>query len=295
MDFNRLKTFIIVAQTGNMTRAAEQLFRTQSAITQQMKLLQEELGLVLFERRKARIFLTAHGKTLYEFAKPRIRELEDLPAKLRNEKEAMEGFVRIEACSITGPLLFPFLVSGFQKNYPNIRFQMKLVEPTRLEEHLLRGDSDFFLSLRGPESPMISHSQLERCTCIPVRGATFEMPSSLGPADPRRMMPWISLEKTTLGWDSWLRFFSEEDSTSHSVPRPAATVSDVATLHQLVSAGLGIGMAFLPLAEKELSSGRLIPLFQQRKPLPISIHLAFRQTRNLNLAHDLFLEHLCQD
>ena len=77
MDLNKLRTFVVVAETGNMTKAAGLLYRTQPAITQQLQSLEEEIGLSLMERRNARIFLTRDGEQLFQAAKQGIQGLDE--------------------------------------------------------------------------------------------------------------------------------------------------------------------------------------------------------------------------
>jgi len=68
MDYNKLKTFLIVAEEMSVTRAAARLLRTQSAVTQQLQLLEDDLGVALLHRKKARIFLTSEGESIYRIA-----------------------------------------------------------------------------------------------------------------------------------------------------------------------------------------------------------------------------------
>ncbi len=74
-DFNKLNTFIEVAKLGSISKAADKLFRTQSAITQQIQGLEEELDLSLFVRQKSRIYLTKEGEKIFHFAESRIQEI----------------------------------------------------------------------------------------------------------------------------------------------------------------------------------------------------------------------------
>lgn len=68
MNFNKLRTFIQVVDSGSISAAAQILFRTQPAISSALKDLEQELGIILFERRNARIFLTPEGREMYEYA-----------------------------------------------------------------------------------------------------------------------------------------------------------------------------------------------------------------------------------
>ncbi|QGY39446.1 LysR family transcriptional regulator [Pseudodesulfovibrio cashew] len=89
MDIRRLQCFLAVAFEGNLTRAAESLFLSQSALSGQIKLLEDELEYPLFERHARGMTLTAKGETLLPYARSAIQAMEDFRAKgdrLRNAR-----------------------------------------------------------------------------------------------------------------------------------------------------------------------------------------------------------------
>ena len=74
----QLRAFCAVARTGKMTEAADQLFLSQSAISLQIKALEDEMEVILFERRGPRIQLTPDGKKLLEMAQPLVKGIDGL-------------------------------------------------------------------------------------------------------------------------------------------------------------------------------------------------------------------------
>jgi len=125
----QLKAFVAVARTGKMTDAADELFLSQSAISLQVKALEEELDTVLFERRGPRIQLTPHGRKFLDMARPLVEGMVGLSQRFEKEiKGNLEaGEVIIAAGESTIIYILPKLVSAFRERCPNIHVQLRNV------------------------------------------------------------------------------------------------------------------------------------------------------------------------
>jgi len=125
----QLRAFCSVARTGKMTDAADELFLSQSAISLQIKALEEEMDTVLFERRGPRIQLTPDGRKLLDMARPLVEGMDGL--RERYDKEVRgnleSGKVVIAAGESTIMYILPKLVSAFRKTYPGIRVELRNV------------------------------------------------------------------------------------------------------------------------------------------------------------------------
>jgi DNA-binding transcriptional LysR family regulator len=125
----QLRAFCSVARTGKMTDAADELFLSQSAISLQVKALEEEMDAVLFERRGPRIQLTPDGRKLLDMARPLVEGMDGL--RERYDKEVRgnlkSGKVVIAAGESTIMYILPKLVSAFRKTYPGIRVELRNV------------------------------------------------------------------------------------------------------------------------------------------------------------------------
>lgn len=125
----QLKAFCAVARTGKMTDAADELFLSQSAVSLQVKALEEELDTVLFERRGPRIQLTPHGRKFLDMARPLVEGMDGLAQRFETEiKGNIEaGEVVIAAGESTIIYILPKLVSAFRERCPNIHVQLRNV------------------------------------------------------------------------------------------------------------------------------------------------------------------------
>jgi DNA-binding transcriptional LysR family regulator len=125
----QLRAFCSVARTGKMTDAADELFLSQSAVSLQIKALEEEMHVILFERRGPRIQLTPDGRKLLDMARPLVEGMDGLGDRFDREVRGNleSGKVVIAAGESTIMYILPKLVSAFRENYPKIRVELRNV------------------------------------------------------------------------------------------------------------------------------------------------------------------------
>ena len=117
----RIRVFRTVAHHLNFSRAAEELLLTQPAVTQQVKVLEDEIGVPLFDRSGGRIALTAGGKVLLPFAE-KMKEVSDQAfAAVAETSGTQAGELTVGASQTIGQYLLPNFIAGFVKAYPRIR------------------------------------------------------------------------------------------------------------------------------------------------------------------------------
>ena len=94
MDLKQLRAFMIVAETGNVTRAAELLNLVQPAVSRQLRLLEENFGVPLFHRARHGMVLTDSGKALLVYARRAMLELDRAQAEIGRSSDSIAGLVR---------------------------------------------------------------------------------------------------------------------------------------------------------------------------------------------------------
>ncbi len=120
MENFRLKVFRVVASHLNFSRAAEELLLTQPAVTQQIKALEEEYGVPLFDRSGGRITLTPSGTTLLPFAN-RLKEVsEEAYTAVARTSGKLAGQLAIGASQTIGQYLLPAFIAGFLRENPRV-------------------------------------------------------------------------------------------------------------------------------------------------------------------------------
>lgn len=120
MENFRLRVFRVVARHLNFSRAAEELLLTQPAVTQQIRALEEEYGVSLFDRRGGRIALTAAGKALVPYAERLRAVAEEAHAAVVGASGSAGGQLALGASQTIGQYVLPRLVAGFLKENPRV-------------------------------------------------------------------------------------------------------------------------------------------------------------------------------
>ncbi len=123
MDY-KLKTFVTVARENSFSKAASILFMTQPAVTIQIKKLEEEYGIRLFDRNGSIIKLTEPGKVLYEHAENILKQYELAKNAVCNVSINIKGAITIGVSTVLGKYLLPKILGNFKIKYPNVNITM---------------------------------------------------------------------------------------------------------------------------------------------------------------------------
>lgn len=124
MDIKQLKYFITIVEEGNITRAAKKLHMAQPPLSNQLKLLEEELGTRLLERSARKIYLTDSGKILYKRAKYILEVTNSTVKEIEEFSNGIQGTLRLGTISSSGTALLSNRIIDFNKKYPNIKFEI---------------------------------------------------------------------------------------------------------------------------------------------------------------------------
>jgi len=140
LDLDQLQTFIMIANTGSFTRAADEVHRTQSAVSMQMRRLEERIGKPLFEKEGRSNRLTEEGEKLLGYARRMIMLNRETLAAFDDTR--LEGTVRIGTPDDYADRFLPEIMARFSRSNPMVELTV-ICEPTPgLVEHLKRGNLD---------------------------------------------------------------------------------------------------------------------------------------------------------
>lgn len=155
MEIHQLEQFIAIAECANMTEAAERLFVSQPALSKNLKKLEAELGVPLFDRTHNQLELTPYGQILLEHARRAFLELKEALGQIDQEKVKEATVVRIGSFYLPLNLLFfPWLANLF----PEKRFEIVVRKPDALMKDLVDGQIDLaFL----PDTVSSAHFKVE--------------------------------------------------------------------------------------------------------------------------------------
>ncbi len=264
---NALPAFDAAARHLSFTLAAEELHVTQAAISQQIKQLEQQLGVDLFERIHRGLRLTAEGRSYQQTISPMLNELRQATARLRNSEES--GVLTL---SVLPSFATKWLVSRlwrFQEAYPDI--DVRIDASAGLANFR---DDDIDLAIRhGPGNwPGVEAVFFMDEDLFPVCSPSLlESSQNLGKPE--------DLLQHKLLWDteypsSWHDWFSASGIDDIKL-RQGVGFNNAALMIQAAIEGHGIAMARRLLAEDDLRAGRLCQLFELRLPSHYDYYIVY--------------------
>jgi len=135
----RLKVFRAVAENLNFRKAAEQLFLTQPAITLQIKALENDLGMRVFDRTGGKITLTRQGSVLLEYANKLANLASEAEQRLGSSDGSVVGELALGTSTTIAQYVLPRLLGAFQNEYPQIQFSLQSGNTSEVVHWLLAG------------------------------------------------------------------------------------------------------------------------------------------------------------
>ena len=265
MELQQLRYFREVAEREHVTRAAENLFVSQSAISRAVTQLEEELGVPLFYRQGRAVVLSPYGREFLEYVTRALSILESGKRVLDEQTGEESGTVSLGFLHSLGIEMVPRLIKEFRRKHPRIQFTL-LVQRSgeMLMEELVVGSIDLCLSVPG----MFEQSDV-RWSHLLDEELLIAMPQTHRLAAKRTLnIRELSSEPfLALSPEHTLRIiFDRVCADASFLPKIAFEGMDIATLRGLIAAGLGIGLLpsaavrFRGVVEIKLSQRPIRPL-----------------------------------
>ncbi|MBY3029959.1 LysR family transcriptional regulator [Rhizobium leguminosarum] len=154
-DLDVLRTFSVGMELGNFAKAAERLGRSTSAVSAQLKKLEEQAGTAIFRKAGRGLALTDAGETMLGYAR-RLLELNDEAAAAVNSVE-LEGWVRLGLQEDFGETLLPDVLGRFARAHPKVRIEARVVRNAELLERVTSGKLD--LALAWSDGTLTAHCE----------------------------------------------------------------------------------------------------------------------------------------
>ena len=283
MSIQKYMAFVKTVECGSFTKAAELLNYSQSGISRMIHDLEKEWNVVLLERSKSGVRLTSSGQKLLPHAENVCREYEKLQSEVDELKGLKSGLIRIGTFSSVATHWLPNIIREFQKDYPNIDYELLLGDYTEIEEWIQEGRVDCgFLRLPTKTELDTVFLEQDRLLVVLPEGHPLAELEKI-PVSELCGEPFMLLEKGAKAE------VSEIFERSNLTPTVHFTTWDDYAIMAMVEGGLGISV--LP----ELILNR-IPYKSITRELEIpayrNIGLAMRNRKSASLAVQRFLEYL---
>lgn len=278
-SLSQLRVFEAVAQYESYTRAAEKLFMTQPAISMQIKQLEEDSGLALFERQGNKMMLTAIGKEVQHYAHRVLQAHNDLLGVMKELKGVKGGHLVISVAT-TANYFVTQLLAEFSRLHEGINITLDVTNRQALLDQLEHHEPDMVIMGEPPkgyglqserlmENPLVviaapHHSLLNHSTPIPLKVALAER--------------FVIREKS-----SGTRSALERHLREHQVSfQQTLEMRSNESIKHAAEAGLGLGVVSLHTIQPELESGRLTILDVEHFPIQRYWHIVMRKGKRLS-------------
>ena len=260
MNLQQLITFSTVISEGSMTAAAEKLYLTQPAVSQQIRNLEDEMGVGLLDRGSRHAKPTMHGQLLYDYAKRIIALTQQAQVAIQTMGEGVKGKLRVGTLNSLGLQLVSPAVSSFLKHNSKISMSLFYEDADKVYAALTRGDLDVAIL---PDVTQTEHgasaSTLDarpllkdemwlvasgRDTTVPDEATVKELSGR----------PYMWLTERYDGFEKLLKKAFKDNGVELT---PSFETNNVGTLKRVIESGLGWG--FLPShsIRKQVRMGRL--------------------------------------
>jgi DNA-binding transcriptional LysR family regulator len=286
MDLSQLEVFLTVARERRFSRAAEKLYRTQSAVSQTIRKLEVELGEPLLDRSSRDGLLTDAGRVLQEYAEKLINLRQDAQEALVELRELQKGKLSIAANEFTSLYLLPVLAE-FRRLHPTIKITVRRSLGSHIPDDVLKHDVELGVLSYDPEEPQL------QSVVVYLDELAFIVPpdhplASAGEVSIRQLgaESFVAHIVTSPYRDKVIEAFQRHKTPLHmDVELPT-----LQAIKQFVSMGNGVALVPEISVENEIARGDLVrvpvsDLHYQRK-----LRLIFRQESALSHAGRAFMK-----
>jgi DNA-binding transcriptional LysR family regulator len=286
MDFDQLETFLEVARHASFSRAAEKRFRTQPAISSQIRALEEEVGARLFDRSGGKVALTAAGKAFQQYCEQTLEARKGMMVTLAELERIPRGEIVVGANEGTCLHILPEVFAEFKKLYPNVAVQISRLERAKILEAIIDKSVDFGVVSTPVDDKRLTVVNIHRDELVIIvpPGHPLSRMKQAGIADVARYP--LLLPKVGRTRDALANLFQE-----HRVkPRVSMELDSSELLKRFVAADVGVGFIARSNILEDAKAGVLVAVTLAGASIRRDLALVFRKDKALSRAALAFIE-----
>ena len=278
VTFRQLKLLEAVARNSSFTRAAEEMFLTQPAVSTQIKQLEDEIGMPLFEQMGKKIFLTEAGKEVYAFSRTIAQQFRDVESVLDDMKGVKRGTLSLTVTS-TGKYFAPYLLAEFIKRHPGTQVHLEVLNREEVVQQLQNNIPDMVIMGTPPENFDVQSQAFMQNPLVIIAPPDHPLVGTRRVALNRLVDENFILRESGSGTRNAVeRYFQQRGvklNTSMEMSRNEA-------IKHAVMAGLGLGIVSLHTLEFELLLNRVAILSVEGFPIMKEWYLVSRSGKRMS-------------
>src|SRR5271170_7562096 len=286
LAIDQLQTFLEVARHASFSRAAEKRFRTQPAISSQIRALEDEVGAKLFDRSGGKVSLTAAGKAFQKYVQDTLDARKAMLTSLAEMEHVPRGAITVGANEGTCLHILPEVFADFKKQYPDVSVNIKSADYAKILESVTDNSVDFgvvSLPVKDNRLTVVLIHQDELVIIAPPHHPLGNMKSA--PVGDLAKYPLV-LPKGGHTRDALDGLFRERKLK----PNYSIELDSSELLKRFVAAGVGVGFIARSNVQEDVRAGFLLAIPMADAQLRRDLALVFRKDKALSRAALAFIE-----
>jgi len=290
MDFDHLITFLEIAKQGSFSRAGQKLYRSQPAVSAQIRQLEQEYGQKLFDRVGKSVRLTAAGETLLEYAGKLLTLRNESLRAVADQSSSPHGTLAIGANEATCLYVLPDIFAEYHRRFPGVQISIYRNFSHKVLEKVEDGTVDVGIVTMPVKSPSLKVHAIFRDRLMLMVSPSNPLARAKGVtlseiADQPQILPKTGYTR---------QLFDKLFRPYRSKLRVTMELASVGMIKRFVAAGLGVSIISESFAKDEVRSGeaKLIPISDVQ--LTRELGLVYRRDRTLPRAAAAFVTLLRQ-
>jgi LysR family transcriptional regulator, low CO2-responsive transcriptional regulator len=286
MDFDQLETFLEVARLSSFSRAAEKRFRTQPAISSQIRALEEEVGAKLLDRSGGRVSLTASGKLFLKYAEDMLESRRTVLRSIAETERVPRGEIIVGANEGTCLHILPEVFAEFKKRYPDVAVNIKRADYGKILESVIDNSVDFGVVSLPVTDPRLTVVLIHRDELIIIAPPHHPLAKMKSAALAEVAKFPLVLPKAGHTRDALENLFHER----RLKPRHAMELDSSELLKRFVAADVGIGFIARSNVLEDTRAGVLAAIPISDAQVRRDLALVFRKDKALSRAALAFID-----
>ncbi len=283
MDLRQLEYFQMASRLKSISKAAEQLHVAQPSVSIAIQKLEEELGVLLFDRSQRQIMLTSEGMLFFQRVNEILTRIQDSITEMKDLQLLQKGSIKIGIPPMIGAFLFPHIFAQFRKHYPLL--ELSAIEGGSLSVQKLIEQGKIDVGIITKSTPSAALEFLPITTGQILICLNTDHPLSKLSSIPFNLLkdqPLIMLKE-----DTYIRqIINAECNKHHFTPNIVFSSSQVETIIGLIEQGIGISLLFDAITQKR-TTVQSRPLTE---PIYFEIALVWNRNRYLSNAAKAFID-----
>ncbi len=286
MDFDQIETFLEVARHFSFSRAAEKRFRTQPAVSSQIRSLEEEVGARLLDRSGGRVSLTAPGKVFQRWAEETLGHRKHMMAEIAETHSTPRGEIVVSANEGTSLHVLPEVFAAFKRQYPDVSVMVKRADYAKTMEWVLDNTVDFGVVSLPVTDPRLQVVLIHQDELVII-------------ASPSNSLAWV--ESATLAYAARFPMLVPKGGHTRDVldrlfdernlkPQISMEVDSSELLKRFVAADMGIGFIPRSSVDEDIAAETLKIVKIEDAYIPRDLALVFRRDKALSRAALTFID-----